>query len=227
MASLSPSQIKQFNSCPHQWYRLRVLQDVEPMDSEAAMRGRMIHEQFENAALGRADWPAELPHVERWYRQSIRSYPSVAVERPLALDQELHATKDWENARVRGIADLILWNAKTGAMRVVDYKTGRKRPDDAALQMKFYALACFEHSPKVLSIETDLYWVATDEHTIRSYTRRALPVLRGTIDAACKHVEFATEFPRRKSGLCRGWCPVTDCRFWRPARDDAPILTFT
>ena len=226
----SPSSLKLFDTCPHRWYRERVLQDLDPAvltDTTAADKGRAVHTQFENAAKRLAPWPEEYPHVETWFRDAVALYPSIAVERKLALDDDLRPCDfDGDRVWIRGIADLILWNGDLGYMVVVDYKTGKKRPGNE-LQMKFYALAAFMHSEKVDRVYTDLYWVATDQHDKRGYKRSNVDDLQRYIRTACERVDAAYEFPKRKGGLCRGYCPVSDCEHFRPPRDyHGPAYTF-
>ena len=230
----SPSSLRLFDACPHRFYRERILMDLDPTvvtDTRAADRGRSIHEQLELAVLGKGPWPEGYPLAEEWYRDIIKLYPTVAVERKLALDRDLKPTGfDFSDCWIRGIADLILWNGETGLMRVVDYKTGKRRKEGAVLQMKFYALACLTHSDKVRHVTTDLYWLGYDQHDLRTYSRLAIPDLQAYITEACTRVESELDFPKRKSGLCRGYCPVSDCEHFRPAAPDFsadPVLSFT
>ena len=227
----SPSSLKQFDSCPHRFFRQRILQDVQDMDSSAAAHGRKVHKELEDAVndLTTGPWPQEHKAVETWLMEQLPEYPSVATERQLALDQDLQPCAfDDSTCWIRGIADLLLWSPQAGQMRVVDYKTGTKRESGVVLQMKFYALAAFAHSPLVKRVVTDVFWLKTGEHTIRQYDRSKLDDLKAYITTAIGRVESAVEFPKRRSGLCNGWCPVGDCEHWRPPQDDfsIPVLSF-
>lgn len=230
---LSPSSISLHTTCPHRFFREKILQDLDPtveIDTSAADAGREAHSWFEKAALGEQSWPESFPDVEPWFRSIILDYPKVAVERKLALDQELQPCGfDDSTAMVRGIADLLLWDGATGRMRVVDYKTGKVRRGAHAFQMKFYALACFLHSEKVREVTTDVYWVRHDVHDVRRFQRGQIGDLAKTVESAVAHVENDVEFPKRKSGLCRGYCPVVDCEHNKPPRQPSytgPNFTF-
>ena len=220
----SPSSLKLFDNCPHRFLRERILCDVSDQGSDAAQRGRAAHEVFERAALGEQAWPEEYAHV-RDHLALVCEQPAatevtarledvnLAVEVKLALDAELRPAA-WDDGWMRGIVDALALDGKTA--RVIDYKTGKKRPQDSAMQMRFYALAVFRHLPKVERVVTDLFWTRTNEHTLRTWTRdRDEDALADSVKAACARVENATAWPKRRSGLC-GYCPVSDCQFWRP-----------
>ena len=229
---LSPSALNLYDSCPRRFFHERILCDIDPTvttDTSAADRGRDVHEQFEKAALGEQPWPESYPLVEEWYREVIQSYPTVAVERKLALNEDFKPTGfDFSDARLRGIADLILWDGAVGAMRVVDYKTGKRRMTGATLQMKFYALACLLHSDRVKTVTTDLYWVGLNTHDAKTYTRKDIPDLIAYFKVACARVENAVEFPARPGGLCKGFCPVSACEHFKPYVPEysGPAFTF-
>ena len=90
--------------------------------------------------------------------------------------------------------------------------------------MQFYALAAFLGSKQVKTVITSLEWVVHKQQTERSRTRDAIPALMAVIRQHCINVEHSAAlldnggdalqlFPRKTSGLCRGWCGIVDCPF--------------
>ena len=231
MRPASPSSLKLFDTCAHRYEREKLIQDIPPGTGAAAERGIRIHEQIEMAINGDAKWPKEYKHVKRWVKEQRKAYPVVHTELPMALalvDGELRRTDDWDNAYLRGVADLVLWDTATGTVKIVDWKTGKKRPAaEFAIQLKTYAMAAFARGAAVRQVMTVIYWTETATTDTRTFARKDMLSLERTLIAAVERVNNATAFPRRKSGLCRGFCPVQDCRFWRPlAQPPARILRF-
>ena len=220
MRPASPSSLKLFDTCGHRYEREKLIQDVTPLSSAPAERGTRIHEQLEEAIEGLSPWPPEYEHVRQWVAEQRALYPVVRTELPMALalvDGELRHTLDWDNAYLRGIADLVLWD-RQGTVHVVDWKTGKRRPvSEHALQMKVYAMMAFTRGVSVRQVVTTVYWTATGARDTRTFRRKDMLDLERTLVAAVERVNNATRFPKKRSGLCRGYCPVTDCRFWRPA----------
>ena len=222
----SPSSLKLHDTCPHRYYRERILKDVTPGTSAPAEWGKLVHSQLEKAIKGEADWPEQWAHVSQAFRVWRLKYTAFQAERRLALDRALKPTDFYaDDAWVRGIVDLILWDSRSGTMMLVDWKTGSVRPADAKLQMQFYALCAFRHSDKVRHVVTALEWIKHRESTRKTYTRDAENDLAEIIREKCEHVEHQVAlmpddrntaeidrlFPRKASGLCRGWCGIYDC----------------
>ena len=231
--SYSASSINLFESCKHRYFRQKIIADVEDLGNAAADRGKAIHAQLEDAVNGTAPWPEEYPHVERWYNDRRKQYSSVRAELKFALDSDFEPCGfEDESVHVRGVVDLLLWNPITGSALIVDWKTGKKREGTAStLQMKLYALMVFLRSRKVSNVTTDLFWITTNEHTTRHWRRGSIGDLQGYINEAIGRIERETEFPplKRQGGLCRGYCPVSDCIHYRKTSldlDNTPAKRF-
>ena len=101
----------------------------------------------------------------------------------------------------------------------LDWKTGKRKPDSQ--QLRLFALLVFAHYPHVQECKTEFVWLKTGERDDAVYRREQeaemwqpfLPSL-ARYNAAFKQEMWAP----RKSGLCRGWCPVTSCEFWSPKK---------
>ena len=148
---------------------------------------------------------AEL--VERWFE----------LEDPQRLEpaeRELYVETEIEGLTLRGIVDR-LDVAADGAMRVVDYKTGRSPREGfeakALFQMKFYALVLWRlrgEIPKVLQLvylgDRQVVRYVPDEQDLRGMERNVKAVW-----AAVQRAAETGDWRPRRSRLC-GWCDFRD-----------------
>ena len=234
----SPSSIKLFQNCPKRYFHERIMGDIDPTiitNTAAADRGNELHAQFEHGAKT-GEWPDSHPQVEAWYAEQAQHYPKVALERKLALDRDFEPCQfEGEYVWVRGIADVIFYDPELREALVVDYKTGKRRNGEHTLQLAFYALATFIHGGKDVDlVTTDVYWTEDNVHETKRYRRYTngrsnVDKLADLIRNACEHVEGAVEFPAKPTGLCRGFCPVSSCKFWKPYRQRhvGPVYSFS
>jgi putative RecB family exonuclease len=161
-------------------------------------------------------FPADAaPKFEAWL-QSARDLLAAyfTLEDPTRLQpaaRELMLEHDlFEGLRLRGIVDR-LDAARTGELRVVDYKTGRSPgpafEKSALFQMKFYALLLW-HTRGIVPRELRLYYLgdrvslvySPDEDELRSFER----TIRALWAAIARAHETGDWRPRR-SRLC-DWC---------------------
>ncbi|MGQ4598472.1 PD-(D/E)XK nuclease family protein [Nocardia sp. R6R-6] len=171
--ALSPSRAMDFKQCPLK-YRLRAIDRIPEQPSRHMVRGTVVHAALEDLyglpaaerrperadGLVTAAWArvrAERPEVAELIvdeerdaflneaRALVRRY--YLLEDPTRFDpesREAHVEVELDDgALLRGFVDRIDV-APSGALRVVDYKTGRApgpmQETKALLQLKFYAL---------------------------------------------------------------------------------------
>ena len=155
-----------------------------------------------------------LPGHDSWYAQATTLIERwFTLEDPRALEpaeRELYVEADFDGLTLRGYVDR-LDVAPNGAMRVVDYKTGRSPSElfegKALFQMKFYALVLWRlrgEVPRMLQLvylgngETVRY--SPDEADLRA-TERKLRALWVAIQRAAETGDWRP----RTSRLC-DWC---------------------
>ena len=253
LPGLSPSRAADYLQCPL-LYRLRVIDKVPEPPSPAAVRGTMVHAVLERlfdlpagrrtleaatALLGPV-WDtmlAERPEVAEvlddgglpvWFAGAtdlLRTYFSLEdpnrlapAERELAV--RLPTDDGWE---LRGIVDR-LDVAPDGAMRVVDYKTGRSPREgfesSALFQMKFYALVLARLRGRVPAMLQLVYLGdgvvmrhVPDEQELAGIERKVRAIWSGIQGAAERG-----DFQPRRGRLC-DWCAHQSLC---PAFDGAP-----
>ena len=106
-----------------------------------------------------------------------------------------------------------------GAGVAVFTETGKRKPNSK--QLKLFALLVFIHHPEIDTVKILFMWIKTGESDHETYTRDHEAELWQEFvgDLARYNAAFKQDmWIPRKSGLCRGWCPVTGCEFWEPKK---------
>lgn len=240
LPSLSPSRANDYLQCPL-LFRYRVVDRLDEPASAAAVRGTLVHAVLERlfdlpagrrtleaaTALLEPTWqavveadprcsdvvPAEGEHA--WFADAAALLGTYfTLEDPNRLqpaDRELAVRLELEDGfELRGIVDR-LDIAPDGALRVVDYKTGRSPREGfesgALFQMRFYALLLARLRGRVPAMLQLVYLGdgvllrhVPDEAELAGTERRVRAIWSGIQDAARRG-----EFPPRRSALC-GWC---------------------
>lgn len=267
-SSLSPSRASDFTTCPL-LFRFRSIDRLPEEPSAAAVRGSLVHRALETlydlpAAQRTVD--AALALVERAYAELAESDPAsaatmtppgedapridaepllegyFAMEDPTRLEphaRELGVSADLvEGFELRGFIDRVD-RAPDGAVRIVDYKTGRSPGPGyeakAMFQMRFYALTWWrmtQEVPRLLQLmylgNREVLRYEPDADDLRSTERRVL-ALRDAIARAAD----AERFEPAPSRLC-DWCSHRAlCPAWGgspppiPPREDWPTAIRT
>ena len=173
----------------------------EALQAERPELATMIEDSTD---LDEASWLTDAGAlVDKWF----------GLEDPTRLEpaqRELYVETEIDGLTLRGYVDR-LDVAPDGAMRVVDYKTGRSPGDrfegKALFQMKFYALVLWRlhgQIPRMLQLvylgDSQIVRYVPDEHDLRSLERN----LQAVWAAVCRAAETGDWRPRT-SKLC-GWC---------------------
>jgi hypothetical protein len=207
----SASSLDAFTTCPHKFYRLKVIKDVEDLPpGDAVILGRKLHKAFENAVNLGEPLPGEYKHWQSLV-DKLRSAPGEKhAELWYRLDEDLQPCER-ANAWTWGVADLVIRNGKE--VLIVDYKTGKRKPSD---QLALYAAYAFAYYKDVERVHTCFIWLKERKMDKATYTRDDLPKIWAKFLPTVARLKYAYENERwepRPSGLCKNWCPVKDCRF--------------
>ena len=220
----SHTALEDFNNCPYSFYRKRVLKDIKEERGEAAVWGEQVHKAFElRQGEDKTPLPKELKEHEPFmgwldeYTKAVKG--KVLVENKMALTRELKPCGFFDKGVWhRGVIDWLCLSKKLAT--VFDYKTGK--PHNKHNQLKIFAIDVFYSYPQIETVRTAYHWTQTMKSgDAVVYDRRQLPELWQSITPTLKqYVEaFRNEtWQKRQTGLCNGWCPVTDCEFWKPKR---------
>lgn len=204
------SQLDKFETCPRQFYHVRVLKDVVEPPTEHTIWGERVHTALEERVKNGTPLPEGMTHWEPIAAKLAALPGEKLCEHKMALDRSFQPA-EWKDAWTRGIADLLIVNRNKAA--VFDHKTGKRKPTE---QLKLYAAYTFAHFPSVDEVTTAFVWLKEKKIDKQTFYRQQIPELwEGFLQRVAK-LESAHErdsWPARPSGLCRGWCPVTKCEF--------------
>lgn len=211
--------LKQFVDCPRQFYEVRVAKSVPDTVTKERQWGEYVHKCFEDRMKDGKPLPPELEEHEEILLELTTLRGVQHNEVKIALDTSgqpcdffaRRPTVVW----FRGVIDHR--NICGDRARLVDYKTGKPHSDFD--QLALFALHTFAAFPEVEVCNTGYYWLNGRKYTPKTFTRadidaiwqKFIPWLTQYRDA------FKTDtWQPRRSGLCRGWCPVKECEFWSP-----------
>ena len=226
----SYSALSDFRNCPKQFFHKRVARDLPPeVKSDNQEWGIYVHEKFQKRQA-HIDYalPLDLKAHEE-YHQGLTKYARgenrrLWVESKITFDKRVQVLQDgWFHPDVwyRGVID---WRAldREGEghnARLVDYKTGKKKPDYTELGI--FAIHTFMEFPWIELIDARYYWCGDFSETRKVWSRADIPALWAMVVPDLKQYAqaFKTDtWQPRTSGLCHGWCPVTSCMHWKPKK---------
>lgn len=204
----SYSMLTSWETCPRRHYLTRVCKVVVEPQTEATTHGNAVHKALEGSVRDALPLDSKYKQYEPLV-ETIRSAPGVKqTEYKFALTRNFTPTGYWDkDAWVRGVLDLQV--LQPASVTILDYKTGKPKPD--ADQLKLFAAAGFALHPRAKTIRTGYAWLA--------YNRLDTEVFRKGDEAAIwqdflpriQRMESAVtdrDHPPKPSGLCAKWCPV-------------------
>lgn len=214
----SHSALDKFITCPRQYYETTITKAYTESSSAVMDEGNRVHKAFENRVADGVVLPPDLETHEGYLRRLADRPGIVRAEQKLALNKRLQpCTFFAEDTWFRGIIDYE--NLNENEALIVDYKTGKKKPKQK--QLALFAIYTLSAHPQIDIVDTRFYWTIDQTETRTVYGRKQLPDLWGEFTPDLK--QFVEAFKTntwqpRPSGLCNGWCPVTDCEHWAPKR---------
>jgi hypothetical protein len=215
----SHSALDDFKNCPRAFYEKKVAKSVVETKGEATLWGEEVHKHFEDFLANGVALPPEVAVHEPFLLRLLDLQHTVRyVEEKIALNRQAQPCEFFaEDVWYRGVIDFGVINGEYA--RLIDHKTGKHHSKFG--QLKLFALHTFIRYPQVQTIRCEYYWTQTMTLNGETYTRDQIPQLWAKFIPDLKQYAqaFKTDtWQPRESGLCRGWCPVTDCEFWSPKR---------
>lgn len=203
------SAIKMYENCPKRYYHQRVTKEVQDTGGEASRYGERIHEFLEQRLVNDTALPQEAEKYEVLCQtiEKMARGGELHAERQLTLTENLTPTSWFANdAWFRSILDVLIIKEDTAI--VIDWKTGKRRPDFTQLEM--FALQVWKHFPEIVRIKTTFVWLKEMKMDTEEYSREQSDEmwqnLLGRINRIYESVEHEN-WPAKPSGLCR-FCPA-------------------
>ena len=208
MQAWTYSQIDSFNTCPKQFYHMRVVRDFVEKPSEQQLWGEQVHKAFEHRILTNTPLPEGMQQWEPLAGKLASIMGDKYCEHKFSVSDSFKPVP-YKEAWSRGIADLFIHNNDKAG--VFDYKTGRSKP---SFQLGLYAGYVFSTYPEVTTVATGFLWLKEKKITKEVFTRSDVATIWLYFLPSVRRLEEAHttgKWPARPSGLCKGWCAVTSC----------------
>jgi len=211
----SYSKLKAFETCPKQFYHMKILKQYPQEETDAMRYGTDVHLACEEHIRDNKPIPKKYSYVQPSLDALKRKKGKKLCEYELGLTEDLQPCgfKD-KGVWFRGIADLVILNEEDKLAWVVDYKTGKSARYADTGQLELMALATFKHFPQVKKVNAGLLFVIAKALVKDSYQSATAPALWKKWLTNYARMEKALEtgvWNPRPSGLCRQHCAVLEC----------------
>lgn len=216
----SHSLLESVKTCPKQVYHVKVVKDVkDDTVNEVRDWGIRAHKAIENALKGGHTLPPEFAAYQ-WYVDLCMQFDGDKfIEHKLGIRRDLSPTGFSDSdVWARCVIDYLV--VKGDKALIIDHKMGKKKP---SRQLQQNALLVFSNFPEVTECRTMFSWLSADVRSATSgvVRREEVPAIwesyQQDIDYFTRVYEEELWVPK-SSGLCNGWCPVKQCKFWRDKR---------
>lgn len=212
----SHSGLKQFKTCPRQYYEVKVLEKWPREETEQTRYGTRLHEQAELFIRDGRPLDAEFqflqPTLDALAAMPGRKFPELEMALTHTLQPcEFKAHNYW----VRGIADLVIVDDDNLTARVFDYKSGSDKYPDVD-QLTLMSLMVFKYFPHIRRVTSGLLFVLKNSTVKHSVEREQENTLwwKYREDVGRVAMAHATGvWNPQQSGLCKKFCPCIGCEF--------------
>lgn len=215
MIQWSFSSLKQYKTCPKQYYEIRVAKNFVSRDSADSIYGKEVHKALEDYV--KSGKPLQKNYEQ--FRQMVDpliDIPGIKYcEYEMALRQDKVPCGFMDSDYwVRGIVDLLIVDVDTAF--IIDYKTGKTAYADVN-QLKLMALMVFAHFPVVSRIKSGLMFLLHNGFITEEYRREDIDKLWKGFAADLERLKGSFQhsvWPANPTGLCRKHCPVETCKYY-------------
>lgn len=205
----SYSSIRMYDNCPKRYFHQRIAKHVTDQGGEATLYGERLHKMLEERLRDDVDLPAEAATYAPLVDAVLRSAGSgtLMVEQEMTLNRKLKPTGWWaEDAWMRSKLDVLVLKGKRAI--VLDWKTGKRRPDFD--QLELFALQVFAHHKDVDEVSSGFVWLKDQAIDRNTYSRDNAGELWSNLLNKVSRIErslHSEDWPAKPSGLCK-FCPA-------------------
>lgn len=206
MKPWSYSSLTAFETCPRQYYHLRVAKDIKEEQGDAAKWGEWVHKQFEIFLNGGPELPDKIKQWRGIAEKAAAKPGEHLVEQQMAVSSSF-LPAEWWTCWSRGILDFGAVHENKAI--ILDWKTGNRKP--LTDQLKLSAGYIFATYPEVNTVKTGFAWLKENKLDTDTFTREQVPQIWGEFVPRVRRLEIAFEkdkWPAKPSGLCAKWCAV-------------------
>lgn len=210
------SSLEYFATCSHKYNQVKIIKAFKDKPFKASEDGVALHAAFERAIVMGAMLPDGLiKHTATV--DMLKGLPGQKFcEIKMALTRQGTSCDFWDKAAwLRGAADFI--NIQGEHAIIADYKDGKVSPKPD--QLHAMATMVFQRFPYVKTCRGVLMFVNHNVLHTENYSAENYAQMWGYWAQKMTKLERAIEtqtFTKSPSGLCRGYCPVSDCEHYEP-----------
>jgi len=208
------SQLEAFNTCPRQFYELKIAGNYQQILHPTTVWGTRGHLALEERVRDGTPLPSEFSYLERFAQRMIEIPGTTHCEYEIACKKDFtpagfHDPDAWG----RGIIDVLKLQGDTAI--AMDYKFGKVKPTG---QLKLMALFVFANFPEVNRVISRFLWIQfrtkTDGEFLREDAERIWPEFMARVDRL-QDAHDSGYWVEKPSGLCKAHCPVKECDFYQ------------
>lgn len=211
----SYSRLKSFQTCPKQFYHLKVAKDYVEPETDAMRYGNRFHKAAEDYIASDSPLPSEFKFAQSMLDKLYEKEGAHHAELKFGLTENLEPCDFFDDAVwYRGIADLVIEREDTAF--IVDYKTGSSTRYADMGQLELMALCAFKHYPSIETVNAALLFVVPRKFIKEKYRREDEARLWEKWLSEHRQMELAFEkniWHPRPSGLCKRHCIVEECPY--------------
>lgn len=209
----SYSRLKNFETCPKRHWHLDIAKDVKEEESEQLTWGNFVHAALAKRIADKVPLPSGMEEYEAWCEKILKDSDQATI----LVEQKLAITKDFDpcgyfdsNVWFRSVGDVVKINGQVAL--IADWKTGKIVEDSC--QLALAAQCVFAHHPGVHAVRSEFIWLKEDATTTQIFQRDDMRGVWNGLFPRVRTLEKAaqeTNYPPKPGGLCRRFCPVTQC----------------
>lgn len=213
----SYSRLKNWETCPKRHYHYDVKKDIKEPQSQQLAAGHALHLAFEHRLTRDEPLPMGLRQHEAMLGK-IRTAPGV-----LHGEQKLALTPDFQMSAFFGprvwfrtVIDAVLIQRDRARALIFDWKSGKVKEDDTQLQLM--AMTTFVSLPEVDRVRASLVFTEYGQTVTSEFLRDdQAEIWNGILPRVDAMQKAAREqdYPAKPSGLCKKFCSVASCPFYR------------
>lgn len=223
MQSIIPwswSMFEAYQTCPKQFYEMRILKNYRQPDGVEIIWGNEVHSALQHYVADGVPLPNNMQQYNKIAYTLSQAPGDKYCEIELAVNAALEPTGYWaDDCWNRGKEDLLI--VRDTKALAIDYKTGKEK--QRSRQLELSACRVFTQFPQVETVTTSFAWLQTGKWTREVYHRRELAALWEGFYEGVQQMLWSEEngaWPAKPSGLCKksrrpgstyGGCPVASC----------------
>lgn len=213
----SYSRLKNYETCPKRHYHYDIKKDIKEPQSKQLLDGYALHLAFEHRLTRGEPLPMGLRQHEPML-DKIRAAPGVLHgEQKLALTGAFQPSAFFgPQVWFRTVIDAVLIQADRGRALIFDWKDGRVKEDDT--QLALMAMTTFATLPEVDRVRASLVFTSYGQTVTSEFTRDGQAEVWNDVLPRVNAMQRAAreqDYPAKPSGLCKKYCSVASCPFYR------------